>query len=306
MLQLQETGNNLNTSALKYQLVKKVKDNTFDIDYLDHYSLSIQVSYSDFQFCVIDKRKNRCLLLEDFTFESAESTEKLIAILHKIFEEHHLLMAGFWNGVRLSIKNKKFTLVPSPLFKKESASDYLRLNCEFDPQEEDVYFFHHPSVEAINVFAANKNLVHWVKSLYPQKEVQIIHQGSAIIEGQLNKEGHAQNSDAVFLNFDRDSVHVTIQKDKAFKYYNQFPLKTPEQNLKYVLLTFQELNLPHNTRIVIWGNINTRSAYIKELYKYLKNLSFGNKPYYLRYGYMFDEIEDHQYYDVFNLALCQQ
>lgn len=288
---------------MTYQLVKKIKDDKFDIDHLHHYSLSLQISYSDFQFCVIDRRKNRCLLLEDFTFEEVETTDQLIKLLFKIFEEHHLLMAGFWHSVRLSIKNKKFTLVPAPVFNASESKAYLALNCEIDNNEE-VFHFPHPSINAVNIFAANIQLVNWVKSLYPKKEITVIHQSSAIIEGQLGKEGHAQNSDAVFLYFDRNSLHITIQKDQNLQFYNQFPLKSPEQNLKYILLAIQELNLSQNVRIVMWGNIAIKSPYVKELYKYLKNLSFGNKPYYLDYGYNFDEIEDHQYYDVFNLALC--
>ena len=44
---------------------------------------------------------------------------------------------------------------------------------------------------------------------------------------------------------------------------------------------------------------------VEKLNKYIRNVSFGSKPSYLNFSYQFDEIMDHQYFDVFSIFLCE-
>jgi hypothetical protein len=213
-------------------------------------------------------------------------------------------MAGFWKSVKLSFKNTKFTLVPSPLFLKNHISDYLQLNCDLDKEKEEVHFYKHISCDLINTFAVNKPLLHWIQETYPNLHVQFFHQSSSIIEGILQNRDHLPYM-SMFLMIENSTIHITISKNKYLVYYNQFRIKNPSDILKYTMIVMKELRLDPNTiKVLVWGNIFTTSEAFKELYRYIRHISFGNKPNYLKFGYFFDEIEDHQYFDVYSMYTC--
>jgi hypothetical protein len=287
-----------------YKLVRKIKDDNFDVERLHQYGLSMQVGIRDFQFCITDEETNTCLLLEDYVFENVKTIKTRLSILASLFENHHLLMAGFWKSVKLSIKSHKFSLVPSSHFLEESMRDYLLLNCEVNDTVEDVYYYKHISSNAVNIFAADKRLVKWMRSLYPSKNLQVIHQGSALIEGILRYDDHTHEK-TVFCIIDRGILHVFVSENQKLHYYNQFAVKTSKDYLKYIMLVFREFGLSQrHQKVIVWGNIKHDSEHFELLQKYIGNISFGSKPSYLNFNFMFDEIPDHQNFDLFSVFLC--
>ena len=225
-----------------YKLVRKIKDEKFDVEKLHQYGLSMQVGIRDFQFCITDEETNTCLLIEDYILENVKTIKTRLSILEALFDSHHLLMAGFWKTIKLSIKSHKFSLVPSSHFIEESMRDYLLLNCEISDAVEDLYYYKHISSNAVNIFAADKRLVKWIRSLYLSKNIQIIHQGSALIEGILRYDDHT-NEKTVFCIVDRGILHVFVSENQKLHYYNQFAVKESKDYLKYLMLVYREFNL---------------------------------------------------------------
>jgi hypothetical protein len=37
--------------------------------------------------------------------------------------------------------------------------------------------------------------------------------------------------------------------------------------------------------------------------KYIRNVSFGNRPRHITFGYLFDEVQDHHFFDLFSIKL---
>ena len=287
-----------------YKLVRKIKDEKFDVEQLHQYGLSMQVGIRDFQFCITDVETNTCLLLEDYVLENVKTIKTRLKILASLFENHHLLMAGFWKSVKLSIKSHKFSLVPSSHFVEESKRDYLLLNCEINDAIDDVYYYKHISSNAVNIFAADKRLVKWMRSLYPSKKLQVVHQGSALIEGILRYDDHTKDK-TVFCIVDRGILHVFVSENQKLHYYNQFAVKESKDYLKYIMLVFREFELSQRKqKVIVWGNIKQNSEHFELLTRYIGNISFGSKPSYLKFSYVFDEIPDHQNFDLFSVYLC--
>ncbi|MEL6561480.1 MAG: DUF3822 family protein [Bacteroidota bacterium] len=294
--------NTVKTSSFK--LITKIKDDKFDVDNLHNYSLSLQVGIRDFQFCVTNTKDNRCLILEDYKLEDVTTVNSRLKALHKLFDNHHLLLAGFWNSIKLSIKTHKFSLIPSQHFIKDAASDYLAVNSEIKPSVEEVLYYKHISSDAVNVFASDIKLSKWIQSLYPQKKIQLIQQGSALIEGILRYDDHTHEK-TMFCHVDRGILHIVVTENQKLVYYNQFAIRKSNDFLKYIMLVFKELKLSQrDSKVLIWGNIKHQSSHLDLVKKYIKNVSFGSKPSYLTFSYQFDEIMDHQYFDVFSIFLC--
>lgn len=287
-----------------YKLVRKIKDEKFNVDNLHLYHLLLQIGPRDFQIAVTDQETSNCFLLEEYRFGGVKDYDGLIRILTNIFDEHHILLAGFWESVRVSIKNKKFTLVSSPLFDKESLHDYLSLNCTVNRNSDDLYYYQHAKIDAVNVFSVNKKLIDWLKRIYPNIDIKIIHQGSALIEGVLGNKSLSDDQ-ALFLYIDRATIHIIVAQNLQLKYYNQFTVKNPDEAIKYILMVFKALGLDQKTtKVLVWGTINSKSSFFQLLCKYIKNISFGSKPPSLKFSYAFDEVQDHQYFDLYSMDLC--
>jgi hypothetical protein len=294
----------LNTTAAGYKLIKKIKDAKFDVENLHLYNLLLQVGVRDLQIVVIDSTNNRTLLMEDYVMASAKTYRELKDMLTQLFEDHHLLMAGFWKTVRVSVKNNKFSLVPSSLFVKEASEDYLQLNSKFDSTTENILYYKHIKSDAICVFAMNKLLVEWIKSLYPNTEVQFIHQSSALIEGAINF-AKVNKKDSMYLYIDRFKLHIITLRNGQLEYYNQFAIKQFNDYIRYIMLVMKGLNRGQkDSDVVIWGYIGKESSHYKEFYRFIKNISFGDRPDYLKYGFVFDEVQEHHFFDLYSMHLC--
>ncbi|MBL3656207.1 DUF3822 family protein [Fulvivirga sediminis] len=294
----------MDTTTASYKLIKKIKDEKFDVDKLHLYNLMVQIGIRDLQVAVVDSTSNRTLLLEDYVLASVKTHSQFLDILQALFEEHHLLMAGFWKNVRISLKNSKFSLVPSSLFVKEAAIDYLRLNSKVNTDIEEVLYYKHIKSDAICIFAVNRNLYNWAKGLYPNADVGFIHQSSALIEGITNFE-QSNKKNTLYLYIDRFKLHILTLKNNKLEYYNQFTIKQFNDYIKYIMLVMKGLQKnQQKSDVVLWGYIGKQSPHYQEFYKFIKNISFGDRPSYLNFGYLFDELQDHHYFDLYSIHLC--
>ena len=72
------------------------------------------------------------------------------------------------------------------------------------------------------------------------------------------------------------------------------------------MLVFKEMGMdPKNNPVQFWGFIQQNSEEITMLKKYIRNISLGSKPSFLKFGYKFDEIDDHEYFDIMGAYICE-
>lgn len=287
-----------------YKVVKSIKNDRFEVDDLHHYSLSLVLGARDLQMLVVDSRDKQCLLLEDFILPEHESLDDKIQILSSIFDTHHLLMAGFWHSVKFAFKNKCFTLVPCSLFDEELAPEYLK-NVHDISKESEYYFSYKLNyAEAACVFSVEKKLVHWIRSQYPNLHIQILHQSAALLEGLLSLEKH-ENATKVNFFIDRFLLHVCIYQDNKLKYYNQFPIKQFDDYVKYSNIALSEFGIDQEVPISLVGIIKEGSSHLQELRRFYPNIFTLPKANFAKMSYHFDEIEDHQYFDLLAINICE-
>ncbi len=289
-------------TAINYKLIKKVKDEKFDEEHLHLYSLLVQLGVRDCQVAVIDDEK-RIVLLEDYVFGEMSSHEELIDQLRGLFESHQLLMAGFWKKVTLSIKNNKMVQVPEALFIEDAAADYLKFNASIDLTKEDVLFCQNKLTDAITVFAVQKELHQLVREVYLNTTVNIIHQSAALIEGLLDYKKKLAGT-PLYIYVDRFKLHILYVQEGKLVYYNQFVIKQFSDYVKYIMLVMKGLQIDQATsQVVLWGYIGKNSPHYQEFYKYVRNVSFAGRPSHIKFGYMFDEVQEHHFFDLFSMNL---
>ena len=295
----------MQTTALHYKLIKKVKDERFDEEFIQQYHLLIHIGTRDFQLLVVDPRENRVLLLEDFVLPNLTSHAELLQLLDQLFDSHALLKAGFWNRIKISIKNQKFIQVPLALYAEESLHDYLKFNAQVDPETEDFMATVNKGAQAVTVFAINKDLRQWLDGIYPNNKPVITHQSAALIEGTLKVSGSFPNQ-TLYIYVDRFKLHILSCRDGKLLYYNQFSIKQFSDYVKYIMLVMKSLNMDQQTsQVVLYGYVGKNSPHYHEFYKYISNVRFGVRPDFLQFGYMFDEVQDHHFFDLFGIHLIE-
>lgn len=283
-----------------YKKATAAKDDKLNIDNIERYNLSLQMGERDLQVAIIDTKNNRCLLMEDYIFTEKENPVKAV---QQVFDQHHLLKAGFWKEVCLSFKTPKHTFVPLSYFSKDIARDLLKSNCEIDPDQEGVGYYRVKAMDAVNIFTFNREVLQYVRSVYPKKTVRVSHQSGMLISALLEEKG--KSSAPLFAVYiDRFFMHIAVLKDKQLQLYNTFPIKKFEDYTRFIGLTIREMGLRSNEAdIRLWGFIKANSKHFQELNKHFTHLRLGNRPKFLQFGYQFDEIPEHHFMDVYGIYL---
>ena len=295
----------MQTSALQYKLIKRIKDERFDEESIHQYNLIIHVGIRDFQVAVI-AADSRVVVLEDYVLPAVSSQEELLAVLEQIFDSHSFLKAGFWKQIKVSLKSQKFVQVPRALFAEECTKDYLEFNAHVDADKEECLCVSNRRTDAVTIFAIFKDLKQWFLALYPNSTVIFLHQSAALIEGVLQ---YAKNrkDNPLYIYVDRFKLHVLSCKEGKLIYYNQFTIKQFSDYIRYIMLVMKSLNMdPYAGKVVLWGYIGKNSPHYHEFYKYINNVVFGKRPGYLQFSYLFDEIQDHHFFDLYSAHLVDR
>ena len=293
----------MQTTGLQYKLIRKTKDELFDEEFIHQYHLLFNIGTRDFQLLVIEPGSNKVLLLEDFVLPSLTSNEELLHILDQLFDSHAFLKAGFWKKIKVSIKNQKFVQVPQALFAEDSLGEYLKFNALIDPAHESFIASFNKRSQAVTVFAINNDLRKWLENVYPNNPPTFTHQSAALIEGTMDF-AKSRTDNPLYIYVDRFKLHIIACDADKLIYYNQFAIKQFSDYIKYIMLVMKSLNMDQqSSQIVLWGYIGKNSPHYHEFYKYISNVTFGSQPGYLNFSYVFDEVQEHHFFDLYSIHL---
>jgi hypothetical protein len=70
------------------------------------------------------------------------------------------------------------------------------------------------------------------------------------------------------------------------------------------MLVMKTVGMDQQTsEVMLWGYIGKNSPHYLEFVKYVRNVSFGGRPTHMSFGYMFDDVQEHQFFDLYSLDL---
>lgn len=296
----------MQSTAQGFKLIKKIKDDRFDEENLHQYELLIQLGIRDLQIAIVDTQDSRLLFFEDYVLGDLSSHAELLILFKTLFDSHPVIQAGFWKEVRISIKNNKFAQVPGSLFLEEAAAEYLQFNASLDQNKEDILTCRNNLIDAVTVFAIQKELLEWFKLIYKNTTLTLVHQSTALIEGVLQY-ARSDEKMPLYIYVDRFKLHILAVKKGKLVYYNQFLIKQFSDYVKYIMLVMKGLALDQNTsEVILWGYIGKNSPHYQEFIKYVRNVSFGGRPTYIKFGYLFDEVQEHHFFDLYSIHLLNR
>jgi hypothetical protein len=268
----------------------RLRDETFDPANLAAYNLYLLAGTARLHLAVADVERRKFVVLEDHALP-AGGVPALAA-------QHHFLGRRGWNAVRLAVTGRAFTLLPAPLFRPGDEEAALRLHHLSLPGE-TVRHTTHPSLELVNVFAADAALADWLLAAHGATG-RLLHHTSALLAGVVHQRGAAAPR-RLYLNPGQQELTLVVL-GQHLEYCNVFPCTTAEDVVYYTILVMQELSLdPDQDEVTVWGELMPDSAVFSLLRTYVRNVQFGPRPGNVQYSYRLNDVFEYRYFDLFSL-----
>ena len=257
---------------------------------LTNLELSIQISLSGLSFCILQKESHIISALKHFNFNKKLNPLEILDYLKNIFNTETILQESFAN-ICVIHDNELSTLVPKPLFEEDSLADYLKFNSKILKSD----FIAYDDIllnDSVNVYVPYININNFIYEKFGNFTFK--HISTILIEEILliEKNAHALK---VYLNVNKNHFEIIITEKGKLLLYNTFEYTTKEDFIYYVLFTVEQLKLnPETLNLVFIGDIHKDDDLYQIAYKYIRNVSFGNR----NDHYKYHETPKHDHSDV--------
>ncbi len=261
------------TAILHIQPIAKTESPRFDIEKLNQYILSCEISDSSFFCKVVEPLDNEAIITEKYKFPIQKEPISTTGYLASIYEKHDFLKSLKWKSVEIIIDNQSFTLIPLDLFKKEYTPRYLQLAKGIQlTDEEEIHTYTHEDLGIVNVYCSDRELYNWLSDTYPLVEMNFKHKTSQLIEFGVV----TSKAQTAFLHFGNQYFTMVITANGTLKFCNRFAYKTSQDLVYYVLFTMNELEIePDEIILRLNGDISESSTDFELLNQYLPNVKIN-------------------------------
>lgn len=233
--------------------------------------LSIQISLNGLSFCVL--QEDTITHLKKIKFDRKLNPLELLDKLKALFDSEAILQSSF-KDVCVIHSNELSTLVPKALFKEETLADYLKFNSKILKTD----FISHDEVllsDSVCVFVPYININNYIYDKFGT--FTFTHVSSILIESILQLEKNAETS-KVYVNVNSNYFELIIVENTKLLFYNTFEYSSKEDFIYFILFTAEQLGLnPEVFYLVFIGDIDKEDECYKIAYKYIRNISFGNR-----------------------------
>lgn len=259
-------------------------------------------------WCVIDKRKNQLLALEENRFHPSPNFNQLTPFVSSILRNSESLKIKY-KSISLGLYDSVFTLVPAALYEDSKKSDILRINfpeIQTNAAETAVDFLPEPDIYAI--YPGNESIKKIFTEYYGK--IRMGHFISPLIESLFISNKHKQEVNVYLHFFQKNSYgsssrfEIIIFKEGRLLFFNSFIFQEKEDIAYYTLFVLEQLQLvPSNTGLTILGNIQRTDEMISLLKNYVKGIEFGTRPGNFNVSPAFDELPVHFYFGLLSQYL---
>lgn len=240
---------------------------------LNNLELSIQLSLSGLSFCILNKDSNTIIEVKELRFEKRLNPFEVLDELKVLFKNESTLNNSFTN-VTIVHNNDLSTLVPEALFNKNHVADYLKFNSKILKSD----FIAYDSIlenSSVNVYVPYININNYI---YDKFGTFIFKHISSVLIDSILRIEKASTTPKVYIHVSLNHFEIIIIKEGKLELYNTFVYNSKEDFIYYILFTAEQLNLnPETLNLVFIGDITEDDEIYNIAYKYIRNISFGNR-----------------------------
>ncbi len=261
------------------------------------YELSLLVGADSVYYMVNDAQLN-ILALKSFHFD-LKKEKSPIENLKSVFFEDYLLKEAY-RTVKIVLTTPHFTLVPSKFYNEKENNAYLK-NLTILEESDFISADNFKNQPFKNVFTADKQLVNFIQTIFPQSKTH--HIFTALIEG-FQKLAELRQGHQIFANVRDGFVQILFFDGKDLIFANAYAFKTAQDLVYYLMLVYEQFKLnPETIPLSISGFLTEDSDIYKYIFRYIRHVNFIQAPLYLRFGNQFTGIPQHFYFDVYSIKL---
>ncbi len=272
-------------------------DETFDLNFIIEYHLSIQVSLDGFSFCILDTIQKKYVLLRHFPL-SVKKPQFLTGKVRDIYETEEVLNKGF-KSVSISYNDPKATIVPSSFSDETHLQQIINLN-QFHERNEETASCRIKSFLQDIVFSYPEELRTFFDSKY--SEYHFFHSTYPLLNATIQQKGKAGKT--IVLNFSKKYFHI-IFIEKDIRLFNSFFYKTENDFLYHTLNICKNLEFDaEKDEVLVGGMVAGDSDYIRQLKKYLLHVNLLKPDQDFHYSYTFEKTPGHYFSELFNSYKC--
>ncbi len=278
-------------------LTASYTDEAYDAALSGTYQLAVLLGMDGLSYCILDPGKNKYLLLESYSFLNIYNYSSLCDTLGNLVKQSKFLNEKFKRTI-VAFDGAKSTLIPAPLFENGDKENFMKFNHTLEG-DEITLVDNLKGLGAKNLFAMPKSLQAKIGELFPGAELH--HSSSAIIDSLLGKYKNQPGKRAI-VHVQASHFEVLVMEGASMLFFNSFRHQTSEDFIYYLLFVCEQLKLnPENIDLVLLGEVEKNSTLYNVVYKYIRNLKFGERPEGFTYSYKLNEAPAHFYYSL----LCQ-
>lgn len=259
------------TTESPLRLIKGVSytDELFDKYIAQAAHLKIIYDSGQFQIGILHEESNTFIYLQTYQLFPADQSPNPVPFLQQIFSINEKLQNHFATKT-LAFGSLPTTLVPSAFFNEKSAAEYLSLVNHF---ENAVAIYEKINeADAYQLAALPQN---WLQSLREWNTGFSIMPPEACVISYLLKYNSGK---MVHLYVHPQQIDIFYLHEKDLQFANQFRFHSAEDALYYVMLIYKQLQLDTELiPLVIYGEIEPKSAIAETLFKYIRNIQFASR-----------------------------
>jgi len=289
----------MTTTTRKLSPSLSLTDETADLRKTDDHSLHMLGGSGSFAFAVINQSQNKYVALESYNLQNIYSPEILTQTLEQIIKDHPLLKNKY-STVSFAYDDHRSTLVPEALFDADNLKTYIDFNHTVGT-DDLILSDSLKNTEARNVFLFPSSLREMLQKYHPR--IKLRHHSSALLESMavLYKN---ESKPKLVLHISLTHFEIIFFEGKHLRFYNTFRHQTSEDFIYYLLFVCEQLKLnPETLELVLIGEVEKNSTLYSMLYKYVRNVRFGERPEAFTYCHPMNTIPRHFYCNLFSQQL---
>jgi hypothetical protein len=235
-------------------------------------SLIIELSSSLISFCELQSTQNKPLFIchypIDNTLNDTLEQQLVNAVKHFQFSKKQ------YEHVSVNYFTHQFTLCPNAFYSSDNSRSMLEFNTGPTLNKLILNDDINPDIKLI--YSIDESLKSSLGQIFPHHTLK--HTLTVLSKLTLVSEELAREQ--AILAIHSTYIEVVLKHNQKLLLANQYPAKTQEDILYYVLFILEQYQLnPLTTNITITGNVDSNSELIRSLKKYIKHihLALGNK-----------------------------
>lgn len=276
-------------------------DKSYTASKVKDYKLYVELSKNALKHTVFNTENNTFVGIEEYRFADIYNDYSLVEPVKDIITSNPIYKKEF-SAINVAFVNNRSTLIPNAIYKADKLKSFHQFN--FSKQEEDQFF----ADQLINLSAYNVySIPDFITELFSTlKNVNFKHFSSSLIETSITNAKNQKVLSLIQVHILPSSFQVIFIKNQKLELYNSFAYQSSEDFIYYLLFVLDQLNINNEeASITLTGEVEKNSVIYTMLHKYIKTLTFGNRPDNLKFSYIFEEIPKHFHHSLFNQFLCE-